>query len=46
MGPMDIVDSIVTASAAAATASAYLRSRGNKQHNESRLELEKETAYA
>jgi heterodisulfide reductase subunit A2 len=40
MGPMDIVDSIISASAAAAEASAYIRENG------SRLEVEKEALYA
>jgi len=46
MGPMDIVDSIVTASAAAATASAYLREGGNGVAVPAKYEGEKETAYA
>jgi heterodisulfide reductase subunit A len=46
MGPMDIVDSIVTASAAAATASAYIRERGNDHAVSVTYEREKEAAYA
>jgi heterodisulfide reductase subunit A len=40
MGPMDIVDSIISASAAAAEASAYIRENGN------RVEARKEALYA
>ncbi|HUH96346.1 MAG TPA: CoB--CoM heterodisulfide reductase iron-sulfur subunit A family protein [Anaerolineales bacterium] len=40
MGPMDIVDSIISASAAAAEASAYIR------ENRAALEVRKEAAYA
>jgi heterodisulfide reductase subunit A len=40
MGPMDIVDSIISASAAAAEASAYIRENGN------RLNVPQEAAYA
>jgi heterodisulfide reductase subunit A len=45
MGPMDIVDSIVTASSAAAAASAYLRERGHTTLTDT-YEQEKEAAYA
>jgi len=40
MSPMDIVDSIVSASAAAAEASAYIRENGSK------LDIQKEAMYA
>lgn len=46
MGPMDIVDSIVTASAAAASASAYIREHGNGRGVEASREPEKEAVYA
>ncbi len=46
MGPMDIVDSIVTASAAAATASAYIRAHPNGNAASAMLEQHKEKAYA
>jgi heterodisulfide reductase subunit A len=46
MGPMDIVDSIVTASSAAAAASAYLRERGHLNKVTDTYEGEKEAAYA
>jgi heterodisulfide reductase subunit A len=42
-GPMDIVDSIMTASAAAAEASAYIRERKNGHET---VEKEREVAYA
>lgn len=46
MGPMDIVDSIVTASAAAATTSAYIRERRKGHAALVTDEREKEEAYA
>ena len=46
MGPMDIVDSIVTASAAAATVSAYIRERNNGGEVRIQDEQQKEAAYA
>jgi heterodisulfide reductase subunit A2 len=46
MGPMDIVDSIVTASAAAATASAYIREHSQGSAASTSLEPQKEAAYA
>jgi heterodisulfide reductase subunit A2 len=46
MGPMDIVDSIVTASAAASTASAYIRERNNGHAATTPHEPQKEVAYA
>jgi heterodisulfide reductase subunit A2 len=46
MGPMDIVDSIITASAAAATASAYIRELEHKHILTTVHEQQKETAYA
>jgi heterodisulfide reductase subunit A len=46
MGPMDIVDSIVTASAAAATASAYILERNNDSAHATSPEPQKEAAYA
>jgi heterodisulfide reductase subunit A len=46
MGPMDIVDSIVTASAVAATASSYIRERGNGHALTAPQEQQKEAAYA
>jgi len=46
MGPMDIVDSIVTASAAAASASAYLREHGACLEGSAARQQQKEAAYA
>jgi len=46
MGPMDIVDSIVTASAAAATASAYIRAHNYGQVAAALSEPQEEAAYA
>jgi heterodisulfide reductase subunit A len=46
LGPMDIVDSIVTASAAAAAASAYLREHPTRPHVQEQPEWEMERAYA
>jgi heterodisulfide reductase subunit A2 len=46
MGPMDIVDSIITASAAAATASAYIKEREHNHTMTTAHEQQKETAYA
>ena len=46
MGPMDIVDSIITASAAAANASAYIRSTNNGKAATASLAHSKEAAYA
>ncbi len=46
MGPMDIVDSIVTASAAAATASAYIRERNHSRAAATPGEQQKVSAYA
>jgi heterodisulfide reductase subunit A2 len=46
MGPMDIVDSIVTASAAAATASAYIRESNNGHAAITQDKQQKEVAYA
>ena len=46
MGPMDIVDSIISASAAAAEASAYLRKNGNNPEVQPRSERQEEAAYA
>lgn len=46
MGPMDIVDSIVTASAAAAAASAYIREVGGGPAIPKQSKVEKETIYA
>jgi heterodisulfide reductase subunit A len=46
MGPMDIVDSIVTASAAATAASAYIRERKNGHAATTLVEEQKEAAYA
>jgi heterodisulfide reductase subunit A len=46
MGPMDIVDSIVTASAAASTASAYIRSQASTQDAPEVSRLEKEAVHA
>ncbi len=46
MGPMDIVDSIVTASAAAATVSAYISERNNGHAAIFHDEQQKEAAYA
>jgi heterodisulfide reductase subunit A len=46
MSPMDIVDSIVTASAAAATASAYIREQTNGRTSISQHHAEKESPYA
>ena len=46
MGPMDIVDSIVTASAAAASASADLREHGNGHSAAASREPKKEAVYA
>ncbi len=46
MGPMDIVDSIVTASAAAAAASAYIREVKKGGEVAQRSTLEKEAIYA
>jgi len=46
MGPMDIVDSIITASAAAANASAYIRGTNNGKPTAASLVHPKEAAYA
>ncbi|MBN1148743.1 MAG: CoB--CoM heterodisulfide reductase iron-sulfur subunit A family protein [Anaerolineales bacterium] len=46
MQPMDIVDSIVTASAAAATTTAYLREKSNGSAQPNEAATEKEVAYA
>lgn len=46
MGPMDIVDSIVTASAAASAASAYIREFGATETLAQPSETQKEAAYA
>ncbi len=46
MGPMDIVDAIITASAAAATASAYIREHNNGHGETTPQEQQKEAAYA
>jgi heterodisulfide reductase subunit A len=46
MGPMDIVDSIVTASAAASAASAYIREFGATETLVQPSETQKEAAYA
>jgi heterodisulfide reductase subunit A len=46
MQPMDIVDSIITAGAAAITAAAYLRERTNGAARPEKAAAEKEVAYA
>jgi heterodisulfide reductase subunit A len=46
LGPMDIVDSIVTAGAAAAAASTYIRERQTRLRASERLGREMEKAYA
>ncbi len=46
LGPMDIVDSIISAGAAASAASAYLREHHIEPQAAERMEPEKEMAYA
>jgi heterodisulfide reductase subunit A len=46
LGPMDIVDSIVTAGAAASAASAYIREKHLQMPEAERLDQEMERAYA
>jgi heterodisulfide reductase subunit A len=46
MGPMDIVDSIITASSVAANASAYIRGKHNGEASTSSFTQSKEIAYA
>ncbi len=45
-GPMDIVDSIVTAGAAAISASSYMRAKTNGNGSQAEDALQKEVAYA
>lgn len=46
MAPMDIVDSIITASASAAEAAAYLRERKNRHTGKEMMKDQREIAYA
>jgi heterodisulfide reductase subunit A len=46
LGPMDIVDSIITAGTAASAASAYIRENQSQSNGSERLEWEREKAYA